>query len=497
MEMDSSDLAAHTCNLTAHADAVVTLSTSSSGSGGNVVPVHRTAVQLPVLPVVAFNLLAVTWLRTQQHAAAGTAYYSSNKTRGANGQMLSATEQHCTMHPCSNLCSPPADLDAAGRIAKQQKLASADISSNPLSEAGVLQRALGYVGPGCWLLMSLVSKAWRESYLHVLQQQIKTEHDCVETGIEGEPRMTLLKVAVTSASVLELACDSFERGMLRSSYVCKGAARRGCLAELKWLVIEQKCPVHSDISAPAAANGSVPVLDFLKQCGISFTVDTAYSAAAAGHQHIIEYLQAKGCSFDNSLYLAAAGFNHVHVLQRLRELECPWDMEALCKLAAEQGLLPVLQWAKQQGATFTEDSMLQAAACGHTAVCAYLLAQRCPCSADACTAAVSNRQLDTLRWLLRNSPYDADVLWGIAAARGHISGLVFLQHVGVNASPDALSKALFLAGSQGHLAVAQWLRAQGAEWPPRLSALIGGGLQQWEGAVLEWARAEGCTSPLE
>jgi hypothetical protein len=76
------------------------------------------------------------------------------------------------MDLCSNSRPTPADLDAAARAAKQQKFGSAEHNINPLSEAGVLQRILSYVGPGHWLLISLVSKAWRESYLQVPEQQI-------------------------------------------------------------------------------------------------------------------------------------------------------------------------------------------------------------------------------------------------------------------------------------------------------------------------------------
>jgi hypothetical protein len=437
--------------------------------------------------------------------------------------LFDAAEQHCAMAPCAKPYPVPADEDAAGRIAKQQKSASVEHGINPLSETGVLQRVLDYVGPGCWLLMSLVSKAWRESYLHVLQQQIKTEHDCVETGVEGEPRMTLLKAAVTSASVLKLACDcglpldsstlqyiagrrgdiatlsaAFERGMLRSSYVCKGAARGGCLAELRWLVLNQNCPVQASISVAAAASGSVPVLEFLKQRGIVFTVETAYSAAAAGHQHVIEYLHSVGCPFADKVSMLAAVRGHEHVVQRLRELECAWDNAQLCMLAASRGLLKVLQWAKQQGAAFTEEVMLQAAANGHTAVCEYLHAQQCPLRVTACYAAASGCQLGTLRWLLeRGCPYDASALWGFAANGGHISVLEFLVQASVHVSPDPLSVALLMAGIKGHLAAAQWLRAYGAEWPHVLSASLAGALQQWPEPMIEWARAEGCTAPLQ
>eukprot|EP00953_Heterococcus_sp_UTEX-ZZ885_P023698 13014-Heterococcus_DN1.PRE.1 len=339
--------------------------------------------------------------------------------------------------------------------------------------------------------------------------------------------MTVFKAAVASAAVIKLACDcglrvdssrlqfiagrwgdiatltaAFEYAMPQSPYVCDGAARGGCLAELKWLVRDQGFQVHDIYGVSAAESGSVPVLDFLKQCGISFTVDTAYSAAAAGHQHTIQYLHAEACPIDQSVYFAAARPGHVHVLQSLRELDCAWDSAQLCRQAASNGYVPVLQWAKQQGAVFTEDTMHCAAAQGHTAVCEYLLAEQCPCSETACIAAALRCQLDTLQLLIEHGcPFAADTLYAMAARGGHVSVLNYLQKIGLTASSLALMGSLIIAGSLSHLAAAQWLRAQGVEWPLILSMPVedseSNEMKLWEGAVLEWARAEGCTSPLE
>jgi hypothetical protein len=338
--------------------------------------------------------------------------------------------------------------------------------------------------------------------------------------------MMLLKAAVASAAVIELSCDcgiplssrtlhfiagrfgdvatlsaALKCGMPLSPHVCHGAARGGWLAKLQWLVLEQKCPVYSDISVSAAASGSIPVLTFLRELNISFTVDftveTACSAAAAGHQHVIEYLHSVGCPFAGEVYMCAASNSHVHVLQRLLELQWPCNRAPLCKLAAERGLLQVLQWAKQQGAAFTEDTMVHAANNGHTAVCEYLPAQQCPCVAAVCTAAAQRCQLSTLRRLIEHGcPYGADVLWLVAADEGHIAILNYLQQIGLIPSPAVLRVLLLMAGINNRLAVAQWLRAHGAEWPGVLLYEVDGELLQWGGAVLERARAEGCTSPL-
>jgi hypothetical protein len=142
--------------------------------------------------------------------------------------------------------------------------------------------------------------------------------------------------------------------------------------------------------------------------------------------------------------------------------------------------------------------MVQAVTHGHVAVCEYLLAQQCPCDADTCTAAALQGQLGTLQWLIEHGcAHDADALWLTAAGRGHITVLSYLQQIALVAAPADVSKALFMAGAHSHLATAQWLREHGAEWPAVLSMEVNGEEQQWEGAVLEWARAEGCTSPLE
>jgi hypothetical protein len=121
---------------------------------------------------------------------------------------LSAAEQLCALALCAKIGSAEEDVVRAGRVAKQQKLASADHSIGPLSEAGVLQRVLDFVGPGHWLLMSLVSKDWRKMYLLVPEQQIiGPGSQFAGIAFMCKPRMMLLKAAVASAAVMELSCE--------------------------------------------------------------------------------------------------------------------------------------------------------------------------------------------------------------------------------------------------------------------------------------------------
>jgi hypothetical protein len=53
------------------------------------------------------------------------------------------------------------------------------------------------------------------------------------------------------------------------------------------------------------------------------------------------------------------------------------------------------------------------------------------------------------------------------------------------------------AGACSKLDLAQWLRAQGAEWPEVLEYASRTGMRSWCGEALLWARAEGCMAPTE
>jgi hypothetical protein len=50
-----------------------------------------------------------------------------------------------------------------------------DYYSNPLRQAGVLQRVLDYVGPGHWLFVSAVSKLWKDLYERVESRRMEKD----------------------------------------------------------------------------------------------------------------------------------------------------------------------------------------------------------------------------------------------------------------------------------------------------------------------------------
>eukprot|EP00953_Heterococcus_sp_UTEX-ZZ885_P010059 5878-Heterococcus_DN1.PRE.2 len=121
--------------------------------------------------------------------------------------------------------------------------------------------------------------------------------------------------------------------------------------------------------------------------------------------------------------------------------------------------------------------------------------------------AAETNQLHALRWLREHGcPCDYIYACMFAAHGGSVSVMAYMleeqqqqQEIGLDAAARTAFLAVMLraAGANGKLAAAQWLRAQGAAWPARLQYTFNHKQQQWSGAVLEWARSEGCTSSVE
>jgi hypothetical protein len=132
---------------------------------------------------------------------------------------------------------------------------------------------------------------------------------------------------------------------------------------------------------------------------------------------------------------------------------------------------------------------------GYLHLCEYLREEGCTWSRDLCSGAVSRRYLVALRWLHEHGcPWDFRALCKLAAQRDSVEIMMYLQQQSDATEWNAalLTDMLNAAGAYKKLAAAQWLRQQGAEWPPMLRLHS----RSWSGDVLQWARAEGCASPV-
>jgi hypothetical protein len=136
--------------------------------------------------------------------------------------------------------------------------------------------------------------------------------------------------------------------------------------------------------------------------------------------------------------------------------------------------LPVLQYLKEQGLVFNEQTMASAAAAGHPHVCQYLrTVEGCPWNASACTAAASKAEsFDTLRWLHESGcPWDTEAVNVAAAESGSTDMMQYVWQQGARPTTEALlTKMLVKACVSDKFAAAQWLRERGAQWAAAMTA---------------------------
>jgi hypothetical protein len=406
-----------------------------------------------------------------------------------------------------------------------KKRSAADDESSPLRQAGILQQMLDYVGPGHWYFVSTVSKLRKDLYEKVASHRTAAysyENGCFHffTCI---CKMTLYSSIFASPARVGLAHDggfhyheeqdyvvqyqagvhadqetlvtAHELGLQYSPHVLNGALRSGDLSKVMWLHTEQHCVLdpREGICQYAAISGSITVLDWLKQQGV--TLDSSDFAAESGHMHVLQYLHAEGCGKGYHVCHWAARNGDLEMLKWAFEHGYPWFV-GFTSDAAESHNIELMAWLIQQpGVQLNAEVMNSAVSVGDMAMCEFLLANQCPWNERTCRVAVEKRELDVLCWLREHGcPYDIDEVARAAADFNKVAVFVYMQQDGVVFTAEQLTRLLNSAGVTGSLAAAQWLRQQGAEWPAvlRIDSYFH---RTWRVETLAWARAEGCISP--
>jgi hypothetical protein len=275
--------------------------------------------------------------------------------------------------------------------------------------------------------------------------------------------------------------------------------------ELQWLTPQSPC-----IPAAAARAGNVAVLSELAHNGYAYSCWSLQEAAAGGHIPAMQFFRASGCGWSMDACYEAAVNGHLEALQWLWQQGCPWNERIIGKGAAESGSLELVRWLQQQrGIVFTQQALCSAAEHGPLELCKYLHEDlgKAPFAWVAAAAAAGGQQ-DTLRWLLAQvCPVDEVLMCKGAAQSGNIELMAeYWQQVQQSGSHDEYWQAVILtdmlnaAGAHGYLEAAQWCVQRGAEWPEQLQCFLDDSYLRtavWSGAVLQWARALGCTSPSE
>jgi hypothetical protein len=130
--------------------------------------------------------------------------------------------------------------------------------------------------------------------------------------------------------------------------------------------------------------------------------------------------------------------------------------------------------------------MLCAATQGHLAVCQFLVAEQCPCDAEACAQAASGGHLETVRFLHESGcPWNVNTVSKRAAESGSIELLRYLRQQGCTFGADAMCAA----AQRGYLNICQYLRAEQCPWDTRACEVAAS-----DGHVdtLRWLSEQGC-----
>jgi hypothetical protein len=241
-------------------------------------------------------------------------------------------------------------LSLLGLAAKRVKR-DPSVILHPLTY-GTLQ-VLDFVGPGHYLYVSLVSKAWHEAYKSVQSVVIP----CVRRHMYDKPELITcapsmtstsavfasparvrfaaaaylklsywlgpwISVAASTADVATLA-TACELGLSFDDIFLRAVAQGGRVTEMTWLHIEQRLSLPRYIIDDAAGGGHVDMLVWLYNRGCELTIETSRRAATNGHLDALKYLFSAGCVCDQRTGKAAADSGNVELLQWMRQSGVP------------------------------------------------------------------------------------------------------------------------------------------------------------------------------
>ena len=134
-------------------------------------------------------------------------------------------------------------------------------------------------------------------------------------------------------------------------------------------------------------------------------------AASNGYLNLIKWARTNGCPWSEYTSARAARGGHLEVLQWLRANGCPWTA-TICSNAAAGGHLEVLQWARTNGCPWNEWTCCGAAQGGHLVMLQWARTNGCPWNERTCHSAAERGHLEVLQWATSTVAHTIEFICG-------------------------------------------------------------------------------------
>eukprot|EP00953_Heterococcus_sp_UTEX-ZZ885_P038813 19911-Heterococcus_DN1.PRE.2 len=216
-----------------------------------------------------------------------------------------------------------------------------------LSEPSVLRKVFSFAGPGEWLFLTTGLQKMFESV-----SRLQLAQNC---GLD----FSIWQVQVAAGKFADIPVLAAAAQMLSIpwKHVIMGAAFIGSVSKLQWLCTEQQYEFEDPdaVAVYAVAGGSVDVLNWLKEQGVSFPT-SIWNCVAANKQNplqVVQFLHAEGVEWTAECCEKAAAAGNVEVLRFMHEHDCPWNRAAVRTAAAQSGSIEVMSYLQQEGLLYT------------------------------------------------------------------------------------------------------------------------------------------------
>ena len=339
-------------------------------------------------------------------------------------------------------------------------------------------RILPFLGPGQYLIVSLVCKALKDYYAEYIHRLPKPVVVRLADSIQGqlEPCHTLWKEIYTGRGLAAEHHEEVQRHHNGPVYYTAHAIGLGGSPEvLKWWQDENPDWNHPALSAGAARNGNISLLRVatatwdhgtteaaassgrlrtlrwltnrpFQPCPLNI-IGAARTSAFRGHVNILEWLFQRAMGTDSFsdtrlgyLVVDAAYMGHLNVakwaakiyMERHSSMDSfPWQEGTIC--TACRGRADYFLWCMEHGCPMLDGAFWEAVTVGNTPILNILAGlPSCPWPRDTstCWLAAKDGHLEWLQCAHDNGyPWDQQTCW-IAAKNGHLHCLQYAHETG-------------------------------------------------------------------